>query len=83
MKGEVCMGTIVKYRYKWQIGENSRRECIMGVNICPATSLMYVHGGDRSLSHELLIVRRHNSLRCTPCSTGSHAFPGCWAPEEE
>lgn len=27
------------------------------------TSLMYVLGGDRSLSHELLIVRRHNSPR--------------------
>ena len=25
------------------------------------TQLMYVRGGDRSLSHELLIVRRHNS----------------------
>lgn len=27
------------------------------------TPLMYVLGGDRSLSHELLIVRRHNSPR--------------------
>lgn len=29
------------------------------------TSLMYVLGGDRSLSHELLIVRRHNSPRAS------------------
>lgn len=38
---------------------------------CPAfTPLMYVLGSDRSLSHELLIVRHHNSLRVPhPSST--------------
>lgn len=39
---------------------------------CPAfTPLMYVLGSDRSLSHELLIVRHHNSPRVL------HPFPSC------
>lgn len=41
------------------------------------TSLMYVLGGDRSLSHELLIVQRHNSQRvylipCLPSTPPHH-----------
>lgn len=40
------------------------------------TSLMYVLGGDRSLSHELLIVRRHNSPRVShPLSVLLHPTP--------